>query len=320
MSGLARTLSFIVFVKHFEVHVYICDCCLNKVPAISRIPLLCVLNRSSRMAGSHIRPRFTAHKSLHYFTVTQQNLFYTTIPKHGFSKPCQPINHHQRSFAFHGLLNMTQLYDAGYTSDLSLLYINLFFCRWFERGDMRIAWQQKNDLSHCNAPLTQDSLMHWGIFLRNSYNDQTQTWNELQFLCRVTFLVKFGMTAVANLSDELGRERGEILAATHPGPRLWVVWKGLHTLPCWKWGGGVGGRREGKFIESREHVKTKTWAQRTQSRQSLRLKQHSNLLTQKPTDNTELLGLRLIKDLWNSKASEHIQFSCRLRKDKKTFW
>lgn len=111
MSGLVRMLSFIVFEKHFELHVYICDCCLNKVPAISGIPLLCVLNSSSRTAHSHLRLRFTAHKSLHYLTVTQQNLFSTIIPKHGFSKHSWPINHH----AFHGLLNMTRLYDAGYT-------------------------------------------------------------------------------------------------------------------------------------------------------------------------------------------------------------
>lgn len=121
MSGLVRTLSFSVCVKHFELHVYICDCCLNKVSAISGIPLLCGLNSSSRTAQSHLRPRFTTHKSLHYLTVTQQNLFYTTIPKHGFSKHGWPINHHERSFAFHGLLNMTQLCDAGFTPYLSLL-------------------------------------------------------------------------------------------------------------------------------------------------------------------------------------------------------
>lgn len=121
MSGLVRALSFIVFVKHFELHVYICDCSLNKVPTISGIPLLCVLNSSSRTAQSHLRPRFTAHKSLHYLTVTQQNLFSTTIPKHSFSKHSWPINHQERSFAFHGLLNMTQLYDAGYTPYLFLL-------------------------------------------------------------------------------------------------------------------------------------------------------------------------------------------------------
>lgn len=96
------------------------------------------------------------------------------------------------------------------------------------------------------------------------------TCDELQFLGRVALLVQFGVAAIPNLSDELCRERRQVLTPTHPSPSLRVVRQSLYSLArCADRHGGGGGeqrKRQEKEGKTKREKKCETEGERDKKR------------------------------------------------------